>query len=289
VEAILDEDSAPRSSQQELLSPLSSRAKVQKPFKETRHLQELFRINVDEIKQSSSLAAAAQIILESLSSSDPWRDFTVPELIEKFENHAEALLGNVAFLQPFKGWPGIDEIKAFCADRNWRKRGSIPQGRLRSRRRKRIQVSDSINLSEDTRSTSMGSVNIDSLQEDVQAKTPAPRYPKTAKKGTSSLRPRLSLSQTPGTPIPQMESQSTASDPRVDSENDSSDDDLQLLKIPPDVSRRVQHEEKITRKRKPDAVNENAFTRSKKNRTENPASIQFGRGRPSLTTVPVTP
>lgn len=291
MKATLDDGGAPRPNQSDPLSPLSRRDKVRKPSKETRRLLELLRINVDKVKRSSSLAAASQVILESLSSSDPWQGLTSQELLEKFENHAEALLNDVAFLQLLKGWPGIDEMKSFCADTNWWKRRPNSQGRLRTRQGRRIQADDSVDLFEVQKLPPMDIVDINSSQENAHMETPAPRYPKkAATKGTSSLRPRLSMSQTPSTPIPQMDNHSIASDLRVDSENDSSDDDLQLLKVPPDISRREQHEEKISRKRKPDEVNETTFTQSKRNRSENPTilnSIKFGRGRPSLTTVPV--
>ena len=111
--------------------------------------------------------------------------------------------------------------------------------------------------------------------------TPAPGYPKTAKKGTSILRPRFSASHTPVTPTRQFEDDSDA---LVDSDRDTTDDELQLVQLPTDVSLRITNEEKATRKRKVEVSAENVH---KKPRHKIPQSFQFGRGRPPLTTVPV--
>jgi hypothetical protein len=108
-----------------------------------------------------------------------------------------------------------------------------------------------------------------------------PAYPKTAKKGTSILRPRFSMDHSPGTPTKQGDSQS---DMLVDSDNSTDDDELQLLQIPPDVSTQIKEEKKPITRRKPkfEALVEDPIEPPK-------LGIQFGRGRPPLTTVPVLP
>ena len=111
--------------------------------------------------------------------------------------------------------------------------------------------------------------------------TPGPGYPKTAKKGTSILRPRFSASHTPSTPTRQIEDESDA---LAESDRDITDDELQLVRLPADVSLRIKNEKNVTRKRKLEIPVENVH---KKPRNKIPQSFQFGRGRPPLTTVPV--
>ena len=265
------------------------RAKVQKPSKETRHLQFLFQINADKIKTSSGLSSAAKIILQSLHPSNPWRKLANSELIEKFEHHAETLLSDFAFVESFKDWSGFEEIKSFCTDKKWWKRRRKTQNRAGpGRRRIRISQEDSFESSEPTRSGSLESASVD---DDLTIETPAQGYRKTAKKGTSILRPRLSMSHTPGTPTRQLEKQlSMSPDGLVGSEMDLSDGELELVQLPADVSQRIKNDKLPTRKRKSEEIIENDSKRSRSYRKEvsiNPRSFQFGRGRPPLTTVPV--
>jgi hypothetical protein len=266
---------APRSNQQEPLSPISMRAKVQKASKETRILQQLFLINADEVKDSPDLATAAQLFL---TPPQPWHILTLSELLEKIENHAEALLSDPAFIDAFQGWPGIEEIKAFCTDKKWWKHRRVSQIKATSRGRPHLSQESSYESSVPPRSRSLDSSSMDLSQDDnvIDLTVETPAYPNPAKKGTSILRPRFSMDHTPGTPTKQGDSQL---DMLVDSDNSTDDDELQLLQIPPDVSTHVKEEKKpaTRRKRKFEAPP-----------IEPPKlGIQFGRGRPPLTTVPV--
>ena len=279
VEATVNQGPLPRSNHFKLLSPVSMHASVQKPSKETRHLQQLFLINANEIKQQSSdLSSATKLILESLNSSDPWHDLTHLELIEKFENHAESLVSDSLFTESFKDWSGLGEIRSFCTDKSWWKRRRLIQNRPYQGRRGLPRKCHE-NSFKSWPSTSMEIASIDLSQDDTSMETPGPRYPKTAKKGTSILRPRFSASHTPGTPTRQMDDESDA---LVESDRDSTDDELQLVQLPVDVSLRIKNEKKATQKRKVEGSVENVQKRS---RNKNPESLQFGRGRPPLTTV----
>jgi hypothetical protein len=257
------------------------RAKVQKASKETRILQQLFLINANEVKDSPDLATAAQLFL---TPPQPWHILTISELLEKIENHAEALLSDPAFINAFQGWPGIEEIKAFCTDKKWWKHRRVSQIKATSRGQPRLSQESSYESSVPPRSRSLDSSSMDLSQDDnvIDLTVETPAYPKTAKKGTSILRPRFSMDHTPGTPTKQGDSQS---DMLVDSDNSTDDDELQLLQIPPDVSTHIKEEKKpaTRRKRKFEAPP-----------VEDPIEppklgIQFGRGRPPLTTVPVLP
>jgi hypothetical protein len=253
-------------------------AKVQKASKETRRLQELFYLNAEEIKlHSSNLSSAANIILQSLGLSDPWQNLTDLELIEKFENHAESLLSDCAFTESFKDCTCLNEIRDFCTDKNWWKRRRLTQSRVPHRRRGRRPKSQE-DLSE---STTLEPSRIDLSQDATPMETPGPRYPKTAKKGTSILRPTFSASHTPGTPTPQIEDESND---LVESDRDTTDDELELLQLPADLSLGTKNEKNTTRKRKVEGTVENVW---KKPRNQIPQSFQFGCGRPPLTTVPV--
>lgn len=256
------------------------RAKVQKPSKETRILQKLFLVNATEVKNLPDLASAVQLFL---APPQQWHNLTDLELLEKIENHAEALLSDSTFVNAFQGWSGIDEIKAFCTDKKWWKHRLVSQIKGRGRPRSQLSKESSYESSVPPRSRSLESASADLSQDDnvldLTAETPA--FPKTAKKGTSILRPRFSMDHTPGTPTKQGDSQS---DMLVDSDPSTDDDELQLLQIPPDVSTRIQGEKKPVKRRK----------RQIESSVENPnpvkqpaRNIQFGRGRPPLTTVPV--
>jgi hypothetical protein len=67
----------------------------------------------------------------------------------------------------------------------------------------------------------------------------------------------------------------------VDSDNSTDDDELQLLQIPPDVSTHVKEEKKPVTRRKRKFEAQDPIDPPK-------LGIQFGRGRPPLTTVAVT-
>ena len=292
VEATLNHSRGRRSNQSEPLSPNPMRAEVQKPSNETRRLQQLFRFNADEVKESPDLSSAAKIILGSLSPSHPWHNITDIELIEKFENHAESLLSDSSFVEAFKEWPGLEEIKSVCIDKKWWRKRRITQNRTDpSRLRPRNSQGDLLESSEPTVSGSLDSASVD---DDMGIETPAQAYPKTAKKGTSILRPRFSMSHThtPGTPTREMDSQSMTSGGLLESDKDLTDDELQLLQLPADVSQRIKNEKIPSRKRKSDETIQNNSKRVRGSRMEvpkNPPSIQFGRGRPPLSTVLVTP
>ena len=278
VEATLNQKPISRSNHIELLSPVSMRAKVQKPSKEARRLQQLFHLNAEEIKkQSSNLSGAAKIILKSLDSSDPWHNLTHLEIIEKFENHAESLLNDSGFTDSFKDCPCLNEIRSFCTNKNWWKRQRPMQNRADQRPRGRPRKTPF----ESRRSKSIESAGVDLSQDAMPMQTPGPGYPKTAKKGTSILRPRFSASHTPGTPTRHVEDEN---DSLGESDKGSTDDELELLQLPADLSLRIKNEKKVTRKRKVEVAVENAH---KKSRNNIPQSFQFGRGRPPLTTVPV--
>ena len=253
-------------------------AKVQKASKETRRLQELFYLNAEEIKQhSSNLSSAANIILESLDLSDPWQNLTDLELIEKFENHAESLLSDSTFTESFKDCSCLNELRDFCTDKNWWKRRRLTQIRVPQRRRGRPPKSHGDSSEPKPLETS----RINLSQDAMPMETPGPRYPKTAKKGTSILRPRFSASHSPSTPTPQIEDES---DDLVELDKDTTDDELELLQLPADVSLGIKNEKNTTRKRKVEVTVENL---RKKPRNQIPQSFQFGCGRPPLTTVPV--
>ena len=256
------------------------RAKVQKPSKETRIIQQLFLVNADEVKTCPDLATAAQLFL---APSQQWHPLTHSELLEKVENHAEALLSDSTFTNVLRGWSGLDQIKAFCSDKKWWKHGRISQLKSRPQGRSRSSQENSYEPSGPPRSRSLESASADLSQDDnfVDLTVETPAYPKRAKKGTSILRPRLSIEHTPGTPTKNGDSQS---DMLVDSDNSTDDDELQLVQVPPDVKKRMQRDEKAVgrRKRKIESLVDNPIN-------EHKMAIQFGRGRPPLKTVQVVP
>jgi len=255
------------------------RAKIQKASKETRILQQLFLINADEVKSSPDLATTAQLFL---TLPHPWHNLTLSELLETIENHAEALLSDPAFNNAFHSWPGIGEIKAFCKDKKWWKHRRVAQIKARSHDRPHLSQESSYESSVPPRSRSLDSASVDLSQDDniIDLTVDTPAYPKTAKKGTSILRPRFSMEHSPGTPTKQGDSQS---DMLVDSDNSTDDDELQLLQIPPDVSTRIKEKKPATRrKRKIDALVEDPVKQPN-------LGMKSGHGRPPLTTVPVFP
>ena len=281
----------PRSNQLEPLSPVSMRANVQKTSKETRRLQDLFHTRATEIKESLDLLSAAQIILKSLTPSDPWHAMTNHELIEKFENHAEALLSNSAFMDEFEQWSGIEEIKSVCTDKNWWKRRRMTHTRPVPKKGK-SQRSSKEDVFGSTRSGSLDSTAI--VDDNIMAiQTPTQEFPKTAKKGTSILRPRFSMSNTPDTPTQQTEGQRMISNDLIESDGDITDGELQLVQLPADLSQRIKNDKILPRKRKPKDIIDNFPKRFRNARVEAPPkdshSIQYGRGRPPLSTSPVSP
>jgi len=199
-----------RSMQDDPLSPVSMRAKVQKANKETRHILDLFRLNSDEIKQSSGLSDAAIIVAHSLDPSDPWRGLNNFQVLEKFENHAEALLSDQTFAECFTDWSGIKELKSFCRDRKWWKRRRIIQKRANSR----IRPQHSIDAA---RLVSMQTESVDLPSDDIPV---IACHSRTGRKGSSALRPKRIPSSTPKTPAKQ-------TDPITLEVSDLSNDELE--------------------------------------------------------------
>lgn len=283
------------------MSPISHRAKVQKPSKETRHIQELFQFNAGAIKECPDLETAAQILTDSLPSTHPWnsRDH---DILSKIENHAEALLSDPDFIDAFEGWTGLDEIRRFCSDKKWwtRRRNTQSTSRTTSstsfsragRRKRRVILEDS---SDSPPESTMDTTSVDISQEELAMETPAPGYRRTASKGTSVLRPSMSVSQTPATPTRQG-NESPCSN--IIDLTGRDDEELQLLRLPEDVSQRIKKDiseaEKtrklLTRKRKFEVIQDDEDDKPRKpQQSSNPLNnpLRFGRGRPPLTTVTV--
>jgi hypothetical protein len=132
------------------------------------------------------------------------------------------------------------------------------------------------------------------MDDDIMAiQTPIQGFSRTAKKGTSILRPRLSMSNTPDTPTQQTESQTMISNDLIESDGDITDDELQLIQLPADLSQRIKNDKIVPRKRKPKHIIDNFPKRFRNARVKVPPkdsdSMQFGRGRPPLSTSPVSP
>jgi hypothetical protein len=276
------------------LSPLPVQSTVQTTSKETRQLQQLFLNNANQIKLSSNLAAAAIVIHNSLTASHPWKS-SHPEILEKIENHAEALLTDSSFVITFRDWSGLDELQHFCNDKKWWKRRPIkqnpPPSRPASRRYIRIARDSSVESSQPpTRATSTDIASTDLSLDDITIETPV--LPRTALKGTSVLRPSMSVTQTPSTPTKpfQRETLSVSSSILIDLTN-TDEDELQLLKVPPDISTRLQ--EKQPAKRKFKVHNDETVRPSRKTRLDrkgNPGNVDplhFNLTRAPLTTVMV--
>jgi hypothetical protein len=280
---------------EESLSPLPVQSTVQKSSKETRQLQQLFLNNANGIKLSSNLAAASIVLHNSLATLHPWNSSN-SEILEKIENHAEALLSDSSFVITFKEWCGLDELKHFCNDKKWWKRQAVkqnpPPSRPLSRRYIRIARDSSVESSQPpTRASSTDIASADLSMDDLTMETPV--LPRTAQKGTSVLRPSMSVSQTPGTPTKpfQRETGSVSSSVLIDLTN-TDEDELQLLKVPPDISTRI--EEKQPAKRKFKVHNDETIRPSRKTRLDtkgNPTKIdpQSNLTRAPLTAVIVPP
>lgn len=221
--------------------------------------------------------------------SDPWQSLTALEILEKFECHAEALLTDPTFINTLEDWPGLQDLKAFT-DKKWWKHRSRAQQRHQQRLRQQTSPESS------TEPQSVDAVSFDLSQEDsnVDVETPAMELPnRTGRKGRSSLRPRLSsVSHTPGTPTRRNDSDS---DVLIDLNAVFSDDELQHIKVPRDLSSSLKT--KPTNKRfsyEYPSTNASKRPRNARNEAapENPpnpqaVSFKFGRGRPPLITVPV--
>jgi hypothetical protein len=281
------------------MSPISHRAQVQKPSKETRQIQELFQSNAERIKESPDLATAAQILTDSLPSIHPWSSKD-HDLLAKIENHAEALLSDPEFLDAFTDWSGLDEVRHFCSNKKWWKRRRNAQSISRptsatsfsraGRRKRRVILEDSF---DSPPASIMDTTSVDISQDDLAMETPAPGYQKIARKGTSVLRPSVSISQTPATPT-RLSAESPSSN--IIDLTGPDDEELQLLKLPEDVSQRIRKDiseaEKtrrpLTRKRKFEVI-QDEDEKPRRQQPSNPLKkpLQFGRGRPPLTTVTV--
>ena len=275
--------------QEESSSPLPKPSK-QRASHETRRIQELVRINLKEVTNSPNLLSAAEIILGSIDPSDPWFCISPFEMVEKFENHAEVLLSDSAFVESLGKWSGFEEIRAITADKKWWKRRKLSQRNGPTRRKVQITFGEGL----DTRSGSIETTSADISQDDsppVISIEPK----RTAKKGTSALRPRLFTSGTINTPTQRSDEIQRLE--IVDSEEEESDDARQIQGMSKGASEQLQTTNKpsILGKRKLESVHV-AIKRTRKalsddtssNRDETPTSappFEYGRGRPPLATV----
>ena len=285
------------------MSPISHRAKVQKPSKETRKIQELFQVNAEAIKECPDLESAAQILADSLPSPHAWNSLD-HDLLSKIENHAEALLSDPDFVDAFADWSGLDEIRHFCNDKKWwKRRRNNTQSTSRTtsltsfsrvgRRKRRVILEDSF---DSPPASSMDTTSVDISQEELAMETPAHGNRRTASKGTSVLRPSMSVSRTPATPT-RPGNESPASN--IVDLTSPDDEELRLLRLPEDVSQRIKKDiseaEKtrrlLTRKRKFEVIQDDDDEKPRKpQKSSNPLNkpLRFGRGRPPLTTVTVS-
>jgi hypothetical protein len=254
---------------------------------------------MEAVKEAPDLAAAVVIISNSLPPSHPWNS-KGSEILLKVENHAEALLSDPKFIDAFADWHGLDEIRPFCSDKKWWKRRRIIQSSSRAtsttsfsragRRKRRVVPDDSF---DSPPASIMDTTSAEISQEELMVETPAPGYRHHARKGTSVLRPSVSICQTPATPTRQFAESPTSN--MVDLTGPD-DEQLQLLRLPEDVSERIRKDiseaentrRTLTRKRKFEASKDEGEV-SRKQKPSNPLKepLQFGRGRPPLTTVTV--
>ena len=275
--------------EQKPLSPNSRLARVQKPSKETRQLLAVFQKLEPQIKATPDIRNAAAVIAEYDDPSNVEK-LSESQALERIENHAEGLLNDATFMETFQEWSGIAEITRFRKDKKWWKRPTI-QRSYRPAWKPRISETSYAS------SSAMGSV-VDSTSVDADAsqdelETPGPAHRNQAKKGTSVLRPRISMSMTPGTPSRHLkEHNGAASDILTNSIDFSNEDEdeLLLLEVPPGLPKQVS-DQKLLRKRKLQVHSDNSSNPSKRSRkVENKPSettVQFGCGRPPLTTVKV--
>jgi len=275
--------------EQKPLSPNSRLARVQKPSKETRQLLAVFQKLEPQIKATPDIRNAAAVIAEYDDPSNVEK-LSESQALERIENHAEGLLNDATFMETFQEWSGIAEITRFRKDKKWWKRPTI-QRPYRPAWKPRISETSYAS------SSAMGSV-VDSTSVDADAsqdelETPGPAHRNQAKKGTSVLRPRISMSMTPGTPSRHLEEHNGAASDILTNSIDFSnedEDELLLLEVPPGLPKQVS-DQKLLRKRKLQVHSDNSSNPSKRSRkVENKPSettVQFGCGRPPLTTVKV--
>ena len=265
---------------QEPLSPKSKCARVQKPSKEARELLAIFIKLHQEIKQTVDLRSAAAVIADYCRHSAT-EDVCDSQVLERIENHAEGLLNDLTFMETFRHCHVIQEIQRFRG-RNWWKRASLPP-----RRPWKPRVSEASLASSSATASMTDNTSIDLSQEEMETPPPGSQ----AKKGKSVLRPRFSKSMTPSTPTRETNRHGSVSSELVTESNDltnGDEDELQLLEIPPGFLRMP--DEKTARKRKMRVhVDDPSETskRSRKQENTQVAGMQFGRGRPPLTTVKV--
>jgi len=229
-------------------------------------------------------------MIESLDLSDEWQSLTPLELLEKFECHAEALLIDPNFLNALETWPGLQELKSFTNKNWWKRRSRAEQRHNRHRQRQTSQASS-------TESQSMDTIIFDSSPEESNIgveSTAVGSHEKTGKKGTSSLRPRLSsVLHTPGTPVRRGGSDSDV----LYMDKVSSDDECQIIEGKKNLSldfktkslnKRLSSEDPLVNaSKRPRKSRDKGATRNPRNQSSVP--FNFGRGRPALTTVPVRP
>lgn len=254
---------------------------------------------MEAVKEAPDLATAVLIISNSLPPSHSWNS-KGNDILCRVENHAEALLSDPKFNDTFADWPGLDEIRYFCSDKKWWKKRRIIQSSSRTtsttsfsragRRKGRIVPEDTF---DSPPASIMDTTSADISQDELTVETPAHGYRHHARKGTSVLRPSLSVSQTPATPTRQGVESPTSN---IIDITGGDDEELQLLRLPEDVSERTQKDipeaenarRKLTRKRKFEVIKDEDEV-SRKQKPSNPMNkpLQFGRGRPPLTTVTV--
>jgi hypothetical protein len=255
-----------------------------KPTKEARELIALFKNKVTEVKSIRDIQAAATFLSLFLDTS-------TLEAFELIHHHAEGLLHDDEFTEIFQEWPGLNELKSFVTNKKWWKAKPANETRASPPPRKKIKVHRSKSVqskSGPTSSVDTGDVDMSSQTPDEElCVTTTPGYAKQARKGTSVLRPRLSM--TPAEP--------TASRQLIGSSFDSAedltlgeDDEIQLLEMPPGVPMMKQTSNqgtkvKVTRKRKFDVHRDDSVNRTQEGEAGEP--FQFGRGRPPLSSVAV--
>jgi hypothetical protein len=253
-------------SKREAQATTPRRPGVIKGNQETGMLEELFRLNSDEVKTASGLRSAARMIINCLGENERIEETS---LLEKFECHAEALLSDEAFVKEFQGCEAINDIARVCTDKKWWK-----QLRISQHQRPLHKLA----------SYSIASSEIDQSQDDAMMETPPPAHTKKGKKGTPLLRP-------PGVPAQARKLTPTETD-YADTEEAFGSETSQGL------SRGIHPAHKLTRKRKFDECQDTSIGHSRKQQSRDGVlkrplrpisqSLKFGRGRPPLTTLPVS-
>jgi hypothetical protein len=270
------------SSLQESLSKQSKRFGEQKPSKEVRELMLTFGTITDDILETQSLRDAASVIAKNYRETGR-EDISDSEMLERIENHAEGFLNDDSFVGCAKNWPGLKELQRFRRNKKWWRR---PQ--TSARPTWRPLVSETSLASSSAVVSGMDTTSVD-LSDDME--TPEPSNTHRAKKGKSVLRPRMSMSMTPATPTRDIQrDESESSDLFGGFADLTNDDDEVLSDIPPKISKKMSIG-KFSKKRKSRVLSDDSSSVSKRIRKENDVriekEIQFGRGRPPLTTVKV--